>query len=306
MKKIISEIGVGVALLLAGAVISYFIFRPSPLAFGRCEPINGSAPLSVECYNQSNYYKNIIWDFGDEEARKIKDEDTVQHTYDSPGSYTISLYAHGQGASEPWEQLVKVKEVLALSSPFDVSIIGKTKDNAVIRNRNIQINNTKDDHPSTFSDHTRGYSQTIRAEAGYKITDANFIERSAARATHINSQIQDNGDSLRFSYSLTSGPAVDRYRGWLHGTLTVEETRIEPGSEITLASDISIRDPGSYTLSESVPLDSIQQIIVSSPNGEAIASGNANEVVVLTDKQVAMFLIEENGKLLLRVENRNN
>jgi len=304
MKKIISEIGVGVVLLLAGAVISYFIFRPSPLAFGRCEPINGSAPLSVVCYNQSNYYKNIIWDFGEEGDRKIKDKDTVQHTYSSPGNYTISLYAHGQGASDPWKQLVKVKEVLALSSPFDVSIIAKTKDNAVVRNRNIQIDNTKDDHPSTFSDHTRGYSQAINAEPGYKITDVNFTEHSAARATHINSQIQNNGDSLTFSYSLTSGPAVDRYRGWLHGTLVIEEKRIEPGSEITLARDINIREPGSYTLSESVPLDSIKNIIVNSQNGEAIASGNANEVIVLTDKQVAMFLIEENGKLLLRVENR--
>lgn len=305
MKKVISEIGVGVVLLLAGAVVSYFIFRPSPLAFGRCEPISGSAPLSVACYNQSNYYKNIIWDFGEEGSRKIKDKDTVQYTYSSPGSYTVALYAHGQGASEPWKQLISVKEVLALPSPIDVSIVGMTKDNVVVRNRNIQIDNTKDDHPSTFSDHTRDYSQIVNAEPGYKITGATFTEHSAARATHINNQIQNNGKALKFSYSLTSGPAVDRYRGWLRGTLTVEETRIEPGSAIILARDINIQEPGSYTLGESVPLDSVRQVIVNSPNGDTLASGNAREAIVLTEKQVAMFLIEENGKLLLRVEDRS-
>ena len=306
MKKIISEIGVGAILLLVGATISYYVFRPSPLPFARCEPIKGSAPLTVECYNQSNYYTNIIWNFGEAETRKVKDKETVQHTYPSPGNYTISLLAHGQGSSEPWTQTIKVQDVLTLSSSFDVTVIAKTKGDSVVRNRTIQISNTKNDHPNTFSDDARSYTQEINAEPGYRITNASFTEDSAARATSINREIQNDGDSLTFSYSLTSGPAVDRYRGWLHGTLTLEETREAPGSKVVLADDLKITEPGSYTLGESIAMDSIEKVIIENSIGEAIASSNANEVIVLTDKKVALFLVEENGKLFLKVEKRDS
>lgn len=71
---------VGLVLAIAGAVAGYFIFRPSPVAFATCRPLDGSAPLAISCVNASNYSGHVIWDFGESSTDKIKDQDTVTHT----------------------------------------------------------------------------------------------------------------------------------------------------------------------------------------------------------------------------------
>ncbi|WP_028025964.1 hypothetical protein [Enterovibrio calviensis] len=304
MSRVAVEILVGIVLAIVSTVLAYYFFRPAPLAFAKCEPTKGTTSLTVICYNQSNYYKNIIWDFGIEGLPQIKDIDTVEHKYNSEGVYTISLYAHGKGESIPWKQIISVSKSKELPYSLTVNIKAKLLDNVIVRNRNVLIDQTKSDHPSTFSDHTRNYSLPILAEGGYKIIGSNFTEHSATRATHINKHIQDDGKQLLFSFSLTSGPGVDRYRGWLRGTLTLREERIEPGAEIMLSQNINIQEAGSYTLRESVPLDTVSGLKIYDSNGEVLAEGEPDQVMFIPEQKIALFLLEEEGKLFLRVEPR--
>jgi hypothetical protein len=52
VKEHLGKLIVGIILLFVGAGVSYYIFRPSPLAFARCEPLRGDAPLRVSCDNE--------------------------------------------------------------------------------------------------------------------------------------------------------------------------------------------------------------------------------------------------------------
>lgn len=148
MKEYIGELIVGIILLFVGAGISYFIFRPSPIAFAHCEPLRGDAPLSVSCSNDSNYYRHVIWDFGEQGSPQIRDKDGVDHQYRSGGQYKITLTAHGQGTPDRWEQLIDVLVPTTLSSPIAVNVIARTKENRVVTSKVFQVSQTKDDHPS--------------------------------------------------------------------------------------------------------------------------------------------------------------
>ncbi|MBI2968594.1 MAG: PKD domain-containing protein [Bacteroidetes bacterium] len=54
--------------------------------------ITGCAPLTVDFTNQSTNAITYLWNFGDGNTSYLKDP---QHTYTSPGFYSVTLYAYG-------------------------------------------------------------------------------------------------------------------------------------------------------------------------------------------------------------------
>ncbi|WP_409190640.1 serine protease [Bradyrhizobium sp. RDM4] len=90
--------------------------------------------------------------------------------------------------------------------------------------RSYTVDKTKDDHPVVFAEHSADYAETFPAEPGYRITGCTWHVETANGASNIGCAINGGGAEVRFTYNLTSGPAVDRYRGWLGATVNVSQT----------------------------------------------------------------------------------
>lgn len=88
----------------------------------------------------------------------------------------------------------------------------------------IPLSETLDTHSSLFNTTTRTYERRFPAKPGFKIVEAKFVEKSATRVGNFQVQTTDNEVVVRFQ--LTSGPSVDRYRGWLHGDLVLVQEEI--------------------------------------------------------------------------------
>ena len=91
--------------------------------------------------------------------------------------------------------------------------------------RSYPLAAVKDDHPSPFSRSSRTYTETFRAEPGYKITK-HEVEVAGANNYKLELvELVDNDTAVRVSFVLTSGPATDRWRGWVQGTVKTLQKR---------------------------------------------------------------------------------
>jgi len=88
---------------------AFFEAIPSPIADFEASPVEGSPPLEVSFKDQSqNLITSRTWNFGDGSTSVLKDP---QHTYVSPGKYTVSLAVSGPGGQD-----ISVKNDLIVTS----------------------------------------------------------------------------------------------------------------------------------------------------------------------------------------------
>lgn len=92
--------------------------------------------------------------------------------------------------------------------------------------RTYRVDETKDDHPVTFASHSRKYEKRFQADPGYEITDVKWHPKSAAHESDVHHNIAADRRSVVFSFRLTSGPDVDKWRGWIHGDLHLLQRRV--------------------------------------------------------------------------------
>lgn len=91
--------------------------------------------------------------------------------------------------------------------------------------RVFPVDETKDDHPVIFGPHRRDYERTLVAETGYQIRECGFRASSANNESGVRCEISPDGRTAFFRFTLQSGPAVDRWRGWWSGTITLVQER---------------------------------------------------------------------------------
>lgn len=91
--------------------------------------------------------------------------------------------------------------------------------------RTYTISQTKDDHPVAFAPHSHTYDHRFEADPGYMITGCNFVATSANHAGDVTCNVSPAGVNAVFRFRLQSGPAVDRWRGWWAGTVSLEQRR---------------------------------------------------------------------------------
>lgn len=89
--------------------------------------------------------------------------------------------------------------------------------------RTFTVRETKDDHPVTFASHSRLYRQSFPAEPGYLIFQCTPQASSANKSSDEVCNVDPGGKSATFQFKLTSGPAVDRWRGWWGGIVTLNQ-----------------------------------------------------------------------------------
>lgn len=92
--------------------------------------------------------------------------------------------------------------------------------------RSFVLARIKADH-QLFGRSTETFTETFRAEPGYKITNYDLQLGSATNYRIERVGLVDDGRAVRVRFSLTSGPAFDRYRGWIQGTVKTQQERIE-------------------------------------------------------------------------------
>lgn len=94
------------------------------------------------------------------------------------------------------------------------------------------VNKTKTTELRTLWDlakpsETSAFTEVITAEPGYRIVKYELIEHSANYVSDQEVKISPDGSSLEFRFKLTSGPGIDRTRGWLYATLKTSQQLTE-------------------------------------------------------------------------------
>lgn len=102
--------------------------------------------------------------------------------------------------------------------------VGKSKPNkSPLKTVSFSINRTKDDHPKLTSPTSKSFKEVFQADKGYKFTDAKFRLLSANNHSGLVYRIEDKGKRLVVEYSLKSGPAIDRWRGWINADVVATQ-----------------------------------------------------------------------------------
>lgn len=297
--KIPTELWVGVITVCLGIGLGWYFTRPAPMASFDCERFEGPAPLLISCTNESRNDKEFEWDFGDNKTNK--DTRDITHEYKSPGSYKLSLKVFGNG-NDKKERTITVFDQDSLPEPITINVVIKTKNETIIEITEEPINYVKDDHSSLLSTSSHSYTHTYNTKANYEIVDVMFNSLSAARAQVNKPTIKSNGQVAELNFRLTSGPQVDRYRGWLKGSLIVKAKRDEPSRSFKIASNLFIETYSTVALVTSVDIDSIKSIeIYNADTNQLIAKGGFNESLVPADKDYAFKLVNQDGKTFLEI-----
>lgn len=90
--------------------------------------------------------------------------------------------------------------------------------------RAFEIRQMKDDHPSTIPA-TKNYMLRFASDPGFKFASFEFGELSRNHGSPPVIEISPDAKEIHVSFSLTSGPLFDEYRGWLDGTLVTRQIR---------------------------------------------------------------------------------
>ena len=283
-----------------GGYVSYLLVRPTPFANANCSPVTGSAPMTVKCTNLSQYARHIEWRFDGDIAEPLVDQNEAEFTYSIPKKYTIILNAHGHGYDD-WTREVDVWRSKALSNPESLRIIASTISTTVTRTTTHPIDKTKDDHPSPFNSHSRNYTQRFSVEPGYTAIAAEFAGTSVNNASNIRTTPSSDGKTVLVSFALKSGPAVDRWRGWIHGKLKVTEQREIPSTQIDLG-EIIVAEEGLYALTANIGQSSLRNVVITDEDGTVIVSGPPGETLINEAKNLRLEILEDDGRLSLRVQ----
>jgi hypothetical protein len=92
-------------------------------------------------------------------------------------------------------------------------------------NRVYSFSETKDDHPIALATSSSNFSKEYPAEPGYRITGCSWHTESANHADNPVCNVIEGGAKATFTVRLTSGPTVDRWRGWWGGTVSLSQSR---------------------------------------------------------------------------------
>ncbi len=247
---------------LIGAVVSYFIFRPQAYAHFYCDKYEGTAPLTVTCYNESQYARRVIWDFGDGTATEKRD--TVHHDYRTPSTapYQIVLTAFGAGGNPQFPRLITVHAAAALRTTLHLALSASVAGPVIRSTKSCPVDLVKDDHPSLLAPSTREFQTRLcSADPGYRVVDARFNVQSDTRAGVPQISVSANREGAVLTSRLTSGPRTDQYRGWLRGTLELfQEADSSPNQEIPLARALVATTYKLYPLNQNLSVDQIQAL----------------------------------------------
>jgi hypothetical protein len=271
----------------------------SILAAAECFPNPLVAGESLTCEDRSMYADSRKWDFGD--GSPFLESAKVQHAFSEAGDYTVRLIALAKG-KESKEQFVyvTVRPQNTLDTALQITIVGNAPTNVINQTRSFQIKETNSTHRAIGTT-TLPYRLSFKADDGYLITDHEWKPESVTRLGDWAVNIDEGGKSITVSFTLKSGPATDRYRGWVHGALETTQTKRVPESRVVLKENIIVDRLGEYSI-PGFELDSFDTIQIIDGNNTLLAEGSARSVLVADELGLAFDLRDgSRGNKILHV-----
>lgn len=92
--------------------------------------------------------------------------------------------------------------------------------------REFLIAEIRDIH-NFFSSSSGIYEKTFSADDGYKITSSSFQPISLNHSKFEGIELLNDGQSVKIVFSMSSGAAFDRWRGWFKGTLITKQEKTQ-------------------------------------------------------------------------------
>lgn len=196
-------------------------FQDEPIFDEQVEiPVNGShKTLGIYVYSNADVYVNYS---GVEQWLPFEELSAFNIDF-SPIS---SAHAFDLGSFGMPKAVLHKIDIEKVKSLEDLERIKEEKTSSLDKKieREYWFEETKNDNPSFFSPSSRNYSFTFKAIDGYKIDEYKVISVSQNNAKILQQSLNENSTSLTLTVSLTSGPAIDRWRGWLKGKIVTSQT----------------------------------------------------------------------------------
>lgn len=165
--------------------------RPVPVQAAAIPPAAVEEPLPGSWENISGSDKASAEDVGAEYSEANASDDSMS----------------GSGAESALEPAIWPAE--PEPPPPDAIMVGHT------------FSQVKDDHGLLGG--TRSYRRTFKAETGFLIEACDFSASSANHESNVACVVAPDGKSATLQFTLASGPAFDRWRGWLRGTVSLDQ-----------------------------------------------------------------------------------
>lgn len=266
----------------------YAVWRMAgPMVGVRSGPIDPSLP----CQSPQ--------DFAGQDAGGLRLSTCMRLHADRAGLHllTVQVMARGQQAVD--------RSLLALRVlPQQAAAPADTRIQAVLRLPASTTEQTREgDLSASFAEHgvlpqSRAFQRTVlRLEENEEFVSAGFRARSASHASDVRLSYVPASRAVVASFTLRSGPILDRWRGWVSGTVAVRLRRTEDAREVALPeAGLPVPGAASLPLPEGVETTGAQIILRRLETGQAaeLMVGNS----VLLDQARIAASVEGNALVL--------
>lgn len=121
----------------------------------------------------------------------------------------------------PINLLAEALNIAGIASPVQISQITPSTQLIELPYKFDQTQNSLNE----FKSASKSYTKTFQAQPGFKITDYKFVAKSANNASQPTITLDETGKNLVLTFSLTSGPVYDQWRGWLDGEILTRQVK---------------------------------------------------------------------------------
>ena len=146
---------------------------------------------------------------------------------------------------------------------------------------------------------TKCYDRVFSALSGYSIVQHKWDKKSRVRVSNFTIN-NDGGKRLIVHFCLKAGPKLDRYRGWLKGSVTTVEKKTIPEQPEKIGTIVVTRK-GRYELPEN-DLEKFSRIEFFDTNRKLIVAGGVDEMILWTGTEALFKIFNESGKTILVVD----
>jgi hypothetical protein len=203
-------------------------FKESPVFSQPIEVKTGSATLEM----MLDVYENgdILIQYGDFKQWFPFKGVSVART---PPFIGVAYAQDGGDATDPDKQRDADSQKTLYHKPLIIDIPQYQRDMEAQRDnqpetmeKSYLVTQMKDDHSSFVRASGKTYSMTFDAEPGYRIVRYKFRKMDAKAFDLKEIKLLDDGKSIMVTFTLKSGSIINRWKGWIKGTLQTAQERI--------------------------------------------------------------------------------
>jgi hypothetical protein len=246
-------------------------------------------------------------DFANQDPAHLRLSTCLRMRAEQPGLYLLSatVMLRGQHSLDRARMVIRVVPAPAAAAPSTAPRNQRLI--AALRLPAMEAEQTHEvDLSASFGEHgllpqSRAFERVVhRLAPGEEFVSAAFHARSAANASAVQLVYVPQSRVVRANFTLRSGPVVDRWRGWVSGTVAVRVRRQEPAREVELPqADLAVPGQARLALPQGINATSAR-ILLRRPETSVLVEMAPGDTASLDDARVTARI--EDGALLLQAE----